>query len=984
MLVAVSLAIGLVGAAAHPHLFFEAADVAHLRTQATTTHKAIADNIIARLNAHVNDPAPTPSDYDDPRFFGNEVAAWAFAFQITGDTRYAARARLELVTYLTWSDWGFGEGDPDLMTGHMLLGVAAAYDWLAGTYLTSTDAANIRARLGTEAQRMFAAAPTVWWTDEYIQNHHWINNAGLGLAALALAGEDARSPAWLAYATTQSQNIARALGPITDGSWHEGIPYQGYGLSMALPFWAALARAGSDFTDLGILRSFGRYRLSSMIPEDPRRTFLPFGDFTGNTPEQTTEVLRYTASRFRDGFAEAAAQKWLAAGPRTNNLGELWYEVFEFLWYDPTVAPIDPSTQPLDIQFSDIQAAVLRSQWAPGGLTVSFKAAPYGGRFNWDRVRTGGAPGGHLEWGHDHNDDMSFWLHGAGTWLAPESMGYLAGRNGGCTNCANSSVFHNGIMVDGQGQLGDSRLSDSEWNNPWFWNRDATTLLPATGTKTYAITGGRGAKLFDPALGLTRWDRLVVLSRNRYAIVHDDLQATVAHTWDWLCHFPDGASPDGTGWVKGTSKNGQGLGVRIVSPASWTATTGAQTADQMYKFDPDASTSYVMVRPSAAAASQQFLAALVPVPTASWASKPAVTALDSADPGAGLVVAQSSAGPEERWIFARAGSDGKAAGDLALTQGLVAVSARQDGVPVRAFLIGPGKFSDQGGARELLSSHSATVIEAEVRGATLAVSGENIADFHAYAPGATQATLNGAPVAVDFVAGAAAFPSVNTGGSDGGVDGGASDGGRSDAGVDAGPADAGTIADAGVDAGPADAGTIADAGVDAGPADAGPIADAGVDAGPADAGTIADAGVDAGPADTGTIADAGVDAGPAHDGGPVDGGFDAGSSDAGTADAGVDGGHSEPGNPDAGSADAGSADAGSAADAGTVAGAGNAADAGSAGGDAGLSADAGSTSGTAAVPVTTGGCGGCGGGSDAKGAGLLLILGLLATRRRKR
>ena len=941
MLAVATLAIGLLGAAAHPHLFFEGTDVAHLRTQATSTHKAIADNIVARLNAHLNDPAPLPSDYDDPRFFGNEVAAWAFAWQMTGDARYAARARLNLITYLTWSDWGFGEGVPDLNTGHMLLGVACAYDWLAGSYLTSTDAANIRARLGTEAQRIYAAAPTAWWIDEYIQNHHWINNAGLGLAALSLAGEDSRSPTWLAYATTQAQNAAKVLGGISDGSFHEGIPYQGYGLSMALPFWTALARTGTDFTDMGILRGFGRYRLNSLILEEPRRTYLPFGDFTGNTPEQTTEVLRYTASRFQDGFSEAAAQKWLAGGARTTNVGELWYEVFEFLWYDPTVKPVDATTQPLDIHFSDIQASVMRSQWTPGGLTVAFKAAPYGGRSNWDRVKAGGAPGGHLEWGHDHNDDMTFWIHGAGTWLAPESMGYNAGRNGGCTDCANSTVFHNGILVDGQGQLGDSRLSDSEWNNAWFWSRDATTLLPATGTKTYAVTGGRGPKLFDASLGITRWDRLVVLSRSRYVLVRDDLQATAAHTWDWLCHFPDGAAADGTGWVQGTAKNGQGLGVRIVSPAQWTAQTGAQTADQMYKFDPDASTSYVMVRPTATAASQQFLAALVPVPTASWSSKPAVTALDSADPGAGIVVAQTSAGPEERWIFARAGSDGKAAGDLALTQGLLAVSARQNGIPVRSFLIGPGKFSDQSGARELLSSHSATVIEAEIRGTALLVSGDNIVDFRAYAPGVTQVTLNGAVVAADLVAGAAAWPSVNTGGSD--------------AGVDAGPADAGPV-----DAGP----------VDAGPVDAGPV-----DAGPADAGTVdgghADAGpTDAGASDAGTTLDAGVPA-------------DAGSND---------GGHAEPGNPDAGhdggGVDAGSADAGTAtqadagaqADAGTDAGAQT--DAGAAL-DGGQAADSGTSVGTAALP-SRGGCSGCGGGSDAKGAGLLLMLGLLATRRRRR
>src|SRR5207248_7851843 len=101
--------------------------------------------------------------------------------------------------YLTWSDWGFGEGTPDLSTAHMLIGAACAYDWL-WPYLSATDRANLAARVGSEAARIAAAMPSAWWNDEYVQNHNWIDTAALGLAALALWGEDARAPAWLTLA----------------------------------------------------------------------------------------------------------------------------------------------------------------------------------------------------------------------------------------------------------------------------------------------------------------------------------------------------------------------------------------------------------------------------------------------------------------------------------------------------------------------------------------------------------------------------------------------------------------------------------------------------------------------------------------------------------------------------------------------------------------------------------------------------------------
>ena len=76
-------------------------------------------------------------------------------------------------------------------TGHFLLGVACAYDLLFET-LSAADRAAIAARLGTEAERMYEGWSNAWYVDEYPQNHNWINSAGLGLAALALQGEDAR------------------------------------------------------------------------------------------------------------------------------------------------------------------------------------------------------------------------------------------------------------------------------------------------------------------------------------------------------------------------------------------------------------------------------------------------------------------------------------------------------------------------------------------------------------------------------------------------------------------------------------------------------------------------------------------------------------------------------------------------------------------------------------------------------------------------
>jgi len=787
-------------AAAHPSLFFAASDVAALRSAATTTHFEIASHITGILDLHLGDPAPTPTTYDDFRFLGNVVAVWAFGYQITGNTAYADKARQHLLTYLGWSDWSNGDGiPPDLNEAHMLMGVAMAYDWIYET-LSASDRAAIATRLGNEAAKVAINLPDAWYALEYLQGHNWIDTAGLGIAALALAGEDSRAPGWLALAEGNLQKLQVTMGLIPDGTWHEGLPYEGYDLAMSMPFWTALARTGADYTDLGILRGYGKYFLYSGLPDAPQQLILPFGDFTNWPREMAIQISRYVAARFKDPVAETAARRWLNAVGRGSYLPEVFYNVFEFVYYDPTVAPIDPHALPLDAFFPDIGAAALHSSWDRGDFALGLKASVYGGRVNFERLKVQGSPaGGWLNWGHDHNDDMSFWLFGRGTWLAPEAMGYVAGKNTSYTYKANQSAYHNSLLVDGQGQLGDIRDSDSNWNNPWFFSRDSRPLFTPTGTADYAVAGGQGAALFASTLGVSRWDRVAVLARNRYALIRDDVEASSAHAYDWICHFQDGVSVDtASGWVQGIGKQGMSLGVRVLSPAQWTATTGSQTAELMKNFDPDAQTSFVQIRPATNVASTRFLTALMPVATSAWASRTRVDALDSSDTGAGAVVAPGS-GLEERWIFTRAGTT-KTAGDLVLSGAFAAMAGRDaSGLPIRAVLFGAGAISDQNGGRLLLSSASARAIEAKLVGSTLAVSGDGIADFQAWAPSATSATLNDLEIKATVEAGMVTFPAAADGG-----------------GADAGGPDAGPVPDGGCGnctPPPGDGGTIADAGV---------------------------------------------------------------------------------------------------------------------------------------------------------------------------
>src|SRR5204862_6751348 len=78
-----SLLCVLVGAT-HPSVFFSASDVPALRQAAQTTHASIASHYTSLLDQHLGDPTPSATEYDDFRFLGNQVAVWAFGYQLTG------------------------------------------------------------------------------------------------------------------------------------------------------------------------------------------------------------------------------------------------------------------------------------------------------------------------------------------------------------------------------------------------------------------------------------------------------------------------------------------------------------------------------------------------------------------------------------------------------------------------------------------------------------------------------------------------------------------------------------------------------------------------------------------------------------------------------------------------------------------------------------------------------------------------------------
>ena len=739
-------------APAHPHLLFGASDVARLQAQAQSTHQSIytalkggTDSFLGtRIRANADVAKSNGSvwfNLGDRRDIGDSLVVFSFVYVLSGDPKYLTLATNWLTDVTSWStldiDPTGGQDPHDLIQEQILAAVAISYDMLYNQ-LSASLRSRILQVIQQNANEVVALAKAgAWWSREYLQNHNWINSACPGLAALAVEGEldSTTTASWRQYATANVKAIYNATSGITDGTWHEGFGYVGYGYTWQLPYLLALKRAGyEDLTSFPMLRPLGRTFVHQQISEAPTQTILTAGDFFGFGMDVGT--LRFAATYYKDGFAQLAADRYVSGGKRNSYVPEAISEVFEYLYYDPTVPQADLSTEPLDWYGSDLQGVVFRSGWGAGSTVFGMKSGTFGGRSVWSRLKAGDTSVGELNFGHDHPDDNGFYLFGNGGWLAPEAEGYGAGN-------ANFTLFHNSLIVDGQSQLGSGTLTkgDAAQSYSWFSYREGS--IPFHGSSTdFAFATGNGAHLYDPSLGLNRWDRHVLFLDRKWIVIRDVVEASASHTYSWFSHFFESASQEGS-WIHGRGPNGQSLGVAVIAPASWTFATGKQAPQNVGKLNPNGYVYAATVTPTASQANVSFLTALVPTPEASWSSRPSVNTLDTSAPERGLYFTNGSTTSVA--LLNRLAADDTHTGGFHLI-GQAGVSEYVNGVSHRVLLV-KGTLLEGITRRLLQQDGSSAMLEADgLDTQTLALSGDVLKQVTVYAPTATQVTWYGSAV----------------------------------------------------------------------------------------------------------------------------------------------------------------------------------------------------------------------------------------------
>ncbi|MBV9927782.1 MAG: heparinase II/III family protein [Acidobacteria bacterium] len=529
----------------HPRVYVTEEEIDALRTRARTTHRDIWRRALENVRALKTEPAPAPAQ---ERRAQNEVgigiAEAALAYKIEGDKKYLDAARKYMDAAVSYDVWGYTYNKPnvDLAAGHLLYGLGWGYDLLYKD-LTQAERTRYRDKLAKQA-RLLADyyKPKPGRTYSYSQNHVFIPIAGLGVAAYALYDEERDAPEWAELARAIYDRVLETYS--ADGYYYEGFEYWVFSTPWLVHYLDAHAHAtGEDLYDRAGFREMHEYVAHSMLPSG--QYVFDFGDIfegpltragkgeeyprthPGGHFHTNYNLLYRLASRFKSGEAQGVAQ-WLEGFGQVN-AEDFW----SLVWYDPKVVAVPIERQARWHHFEDHGVVYWRSGWGRDATAFAFKCGPPEGHATLARLKE--FPDWHLSSGHAHPDANSFIIYAGGRYLTGDS-GYAG---------VPLTAHHNSLLVDGRGQAKEGEGHDAFDGVP-YEQLNRVRIVEAQLGERSAVIRGDAAAAYDPALGLTRFERRFEFDGRGFDVT-DELESSVPRTFTALVHADDVLKREGAG-----------------------------------------------------------------------------------------------------------------------------------------------------------------------------------------------------------------------------------------------------------------------------------------------------------------------------------------------------------------------------------------------------------------------------------------------------
>ncbi|HYU85367.1 MAG TPA: hypothetical protein VEK80_11240 [Kribbellaceae bacterium] len=496
-----------------------------LRAALRTSHTAQWRRLYEQCEVYRGQTPPAEHPDASITYFGPAAANLALAYRLTGQHHYLDEAWRWMSTCLDYPHWGKAKlPDHDLDAGWLLHGLSLAGSWL-GDDLGPERTGRLRDKLELQAQRLYDFAVETegrWWSSSFWQNHNWICYAGLATAGYALDRPD-----WTKRARGNFDTVLSLLP--ADGSDAEGVVYWRYGVPWLAAYVDLLesSEGVSLWHDCAFLANTFGWRLHQCAPGFEEN--VDHGDCHDRRSGHSVALYYKLASAYGDGRAQWLADRvahkhfWreaYASGVKPGVMPEAFYEL---LWYDPEIAAVDPTpTESGTAYFPDLGQVTTRTSWHDTATYVSFKSAPGGGNGAWDAAERFRREHGWdtLNAGHHHPDAGSFVLVSHGAFLAVDD-GYCNRKR---------AANHTLVLVDGQGWACEDRYHVYK-DLPYTARPRLRWVLAEDG---FVHATAETALMFDPALGVNRVDRTLVVTPHGRLVVLDELQAARPRRWTWL------------------------------------------------------------------------------------------------------------------------------------------------------------------------------------------------------------------------------------------------------------------------------------------------------------------------------------------------------------------------------------------------------------------------------------------------------------------
>lgn len=506
--------------AVHPKLFFTAAQIPTLQSQAMSTHLPIYQQLNTRVSQdYTFNPLP-PAQWEDVNFseMARMLSIASLKAVITPTSIYLNNAKNKAMALCRYPHWETGNVDMDIYSGRCCFALALAYDWLY-PHFSKAQRDTIQLKLREQMQRLAAAEPKwIWWPDAYVHNHNVNSMSYLGSACYALYEEEPEALIWEELAIENLDSIMELYGPVTDGSWYEAMNYWGFISWTMLPhLWLLREQRGIDYFDTPWIQSMADYRIYG---SHPIPTQMPM--INEAQPDEwygPDDQLALFAREYNNTHAQ-----WM----RQQVVSRLGYSLdgpLGFFFYDPSKS----QTVPTDLSWiaTDQDTYFGRSAWNDTTSTyVTLKCGLPCGRHAYERFWGVGSVGG-WEPSHFLPEQNGFTLsYGRDYFVQPAGLQSPLHRTYNTTT----------MLVNGQGQIGDST------KGAWTLPADELSMDPHLADtfmlKTVDYVVGDATTSYPSGLGLTRFKRHMLYVRPDLLVVLDDMRASNPSTFTFIIRNP--------------------------------------------------------------------------------------------------------------------------------------------------------------------------------------------------------------------------------------------------------------------------------------------------------------------------------------------------------------------------------------------------------------------------------------------------------------